>query len=82
LCPGGRHPPWNLAQRIDRGSGRVLVHAGVVAITDAAVRTAPVLLEMPVEAMGPMLAGGALARVSGVAAIWAFVRLLRSQGFH
>lgn len=39
-------------------------------------------LEMPVEAMGPMLAGGALARVSGVAAIWAFVRLLRSQGFH
>lgn len=54
----------------------------VVAIAGAAVRSGPELLGMPVESMGPMLVGCAAALVSGVAAIWAFVRLLRSQGFH
>ena len=54
----------------------------VVAITGAAVRSAPELLGMPVESMGPMLVGCAAALVSGVAAIWTFVRLLRSRGFH
>ncbi len=54
----------------------------VVAITGAAIRSAPELLGMPVESLLPMLAGCAAALVSGVAAIWAFVRLLRSQGFY
>lgn len=54
----------------------------VVAITGAAAR---MLLELEPLAPGqlPLLvAGGAVALVSGVAAIWLFVRLLRRQTFH
>ena len=30
----------------------------------------------------PLLIGGAIALVSGIAAIWLFVKLLKSQGFY
>lgn len=54
----------------------------VAAITGAAVRMLPELSGVS-SAEIPALAGGfAMALVSGVAAIWLFVRLLRTQGFH
>ena len=54
----------------------------VIAITGAAVRMVPDLAAAPEAALAPLLAGGAVALVSGVAAIWLFVRLLRTGGFH
>jgi undecaprenyl-diphosphatase len=54
----------------------------VIAIVGAAVRTLPELGSAGSEPVGVLLAGGAVAFVSGIAAIWLFVRLLRSQGFH
>jgi undecaprenyl-diphosphatase len=54
----------------------------VVAIAGAAVRSIPELGEAPAALMMPLLVGGMAALVSGVAAIWLFVRLLRTRGFH
>jgi undecaprenyl-diphosphatase len=54
----------------------------VIAIAGAAVRTLPELASLPAAAVAPLLAGAAVAMVSGVAAIWLFVRLLRSQVFY
>ncbi len=54
----------------------------VIAIAGAGVRTLPELGAADSEQLGAMLTGGAVAFVSGIAAIWLFVRLLRSQGFH
>ena len=54
----------------------------VIAITGAAVRMLPDLGNVEAAASGPLLAGGAIALVTGVAAIWAFVRLLRSGAFY
>lgn len=54
----------------------------VIAIVGAAVRMAPELGSVAPGEVGALLLGGVTALVSGVAAIWAFIRLLRSRGFH
>ena len=54
----------------------------VIAISGAAVRMLPELSGVPAAASVPLAVGGGVALVSGVAAIWAFVRLLRHGGFH
>ncbi len=54
----------------------------VIAIVGAAVRTLPELGAAGSEPVGVILAGATVAFVSGIAAIWLFVRLLRSRGFH
>ena len=54
----------------------------VVAIAGAAVRSLPELSSVAPERVGPLLAGGFVALVAGVAAIWLFVRMLRTQGFY
>lgn len=54
----------------------------VIAISGAAVRMLPELSGVSAAALAPLAVGGAVALVSGVAAIWAFVRLLRHGGFH
>ncbi len=56
--------------------------AGSVAITGAAVRSLPELNAAPAAHTAPLVLGGAAALVSGLLAIWAFVRLLDSRGFH
>ena len=55
---------------------------GVAAIAGAAVLQIPALAEAPREALVYYAIGGAVAAVSGLAAIALFVRLLRSQQFH
>jgi undecaprenyl-diphosphatase len=54
----------------------------VVAIAGAAVRSIPELTAVPADQAGALLAAAAVALVSGVAAIWLFVRLLRSRAFY
>ncbi len=54
----------------------------VVAIAGAALRAAPELAAAAPEQTAALAVGAAAALVSGVAAIWLFVRLLRSGGFH
>jgi undecaprenyl-diphosphatase len=54
----------------------------IVAIVGAAVRMAPELTAVPAGQALPLALGGAVALVSGVAAIWLFVKLLRSQAFY
>ena len=54
----------------------------VPAILGAAVTKLPELAAIAPEAATPLLLGSAAAGVSGVAAIWLFVRLLRTQGVH
>lgn len=54
----------------------------IIAITGAAVRSLPELSAVSADRMTPLLLGGAVAMLSGVVAIWFFVRLLRSQAFH
>jgi len=54
----------------------------VVAIAGAAVRSLPELGAAPAALMVPLAVGAVAALVSGVAAIWLFVRLLRTRGFH
>ena len=54
----------------------------VIAITGAAVRSLPELSTVSPDRMTPLLLGGAVAMLSGVLAIWFFVRLLRNQAFH
>jgi len=54
----------------------------VPAILGAVVREVPALLETPPEAVASLGLAGVAAGVSGVAAIWLFVRLLRARGFH
>ena len=48
----------------------------------AALRVLPVLAGAQVVASTPLLVGGGVALVSGVVAIWAFLRLLRSGAFY
>ncbi|MCG8591422.1 MAG: undecaprenyl-diphosphate phosphatase [Proteobacteria bacterium] len=55
---------------------------GVVAIAGAAVRTLPELGAADPQALRALAVGAAAALVFGIAAIWLFVRLLRSQRFH
>ena len=54
----------------------------IVAIIGAAVRMAPELGSIPPGQGSALLLAGAVAMVSGVCAIWLFVKLLRSQGFY
>jgi undecaprenyl-diphosphatase len=55
---------------------------GTIAIAGAAVRSLPKLAQVPVDLGGALALGGAAALVAGIAAIWLFVRLLRSHGFY
>ena len=55
---------------------------GTIAIAGAALRSLPKLMEVPVELGGALLLGAGAALVAGIAAIWLFVRLLGSHGFH
>jgi undecaprenyl-diphosphatase len=54
----------------------------VIAISGAAVRAIPDLTGVSSELAVPLALGAVSALVSGVVAIWLFVRLLRSRGFH
>ena len=54
----------------------------VIAIAGAAVRVAPQLLLSPPEQLAPLAIACGVAMVSGIAAIWLFVHLLRTHGFH
>jgi len=54
----------------------------VIAIAGAAFRVLPELAAAPPEQMTALLLGGAAALLSGIAAIWMFLRLLRSRAFH
>ncbi len=53
-----------------------------IAITGAAVRMIPEFGAVVPEMIAPIAFGFVAALVSGVAAIWLFVRLLKSSGFH
>lgn len=54
----------------------------VIAILGAGVRTLPELGGAAPELIAPLMTGALTALVSGFAAIWLFVRLLDSRGFH
>ncbi len=54
----------------------------VAAIAGAALRELPALSRVAPEQLPPLLVGAVVAAVSGVLAIWLFVRLLRTGGFH
>ena len=54
----------------------------VIAISGAAVRALPEFASAPSEVIAPLVIASASAMVFGVAAIWIFVRLLRTRGFH
>jgi undecaprenyl-diphosphatase len=53
-----------------------------IAITGAAVRMIPEFGAISSEALFPIALGMIAALISGIAAIWLFVRLLQSSGFH
>ena len=54
----------------------------VIAVGAAAARSLPELTSVPSEEVGPILAGGFVAGVAGLAAIWLFVRMLKSMMLH
>jgi undecaprenyl-diphosphatase len=54
----------------------------VIAIAGAAVRSLPELAAAPPAHATALLLGAALALLSGIAAIWLFVRMLRAGAFH
>jgi undecaprenyl-diphosphatase len=54
----------------------------VVAIAGAAARTVPELAAVSPEHAGALAVGCVTALAAGLAAIWVFVRLLRTRGFH
>jgi undecaprenyl-diphosphatase len=54
----------------------------VIAISAAAVRALPELSSVPSGLVAPLLIAGAAALVFGIVAIWIFVRLLQTRGFH
>jgi len=54
----------------------------VVAIAGAAVRSLPDLAGISADALLPLLLGFLAAGAAGIAAIWIFVRLLRTRGFY
>jgi len=54
----------------------------VIAISGAAVRALPELSAAPSDVFAPLAIAGASALVFGIAAIWLFVRLLQTRGFH
>jgi len=54
----------------------------VIAISGAAIRALPQLSSAPSGVIAPLAIAGASALFFGVAAIWIFVRLLQTRGFH
>ena len=54
----------------------------VIAISGAAVRELPELTSLAPELVAPLILGALAALVSGIAAIWLFVRLLERRGFY
>jgi undecaprenyl-diphosphatase len=54
----------------------------VIAILGAAVRELPELTSLAPELVAPLILGALAALVSGIAAIWLFVRLLERRGFY
>lgn len=54
----------------------------VIAISGAAVRALPELSSAPPGVIAPLAIAGVSALVFGIAAIWLFVRLLQTRGFH
>jgi undecaprenyl pyrophosphate phosphatase UppP len=54
----------------------------VIAISGAAIRALPELGSAASGLMVPLLIAGASALVFGIVAIWIFVRLLQTRGFH
>jgi undecaprenyl pyrophosphate phosphatase UppP len=54
----------------------------VVAVGGAAALKLPELTTLPAGAVGPLLIGALAALVCGIAAIWLFVRLLRTRAFY
>jgi undecaprenyl-diphosphatase len=54
----------------------------VIAISGAAIRALPELASASSGVIAPLAIAGASALVFGVAAIWIFVRLLQTRGFH
>lgn len=54
----------------------------VIAISGAAIRALPELSTVPSGVIAPLAIAGASALIFGVAAIWLFVRLLQTRGFH
>jgi undecaprenyl-diphosphatase len=54
----------------------------VIAISGAAVRALPELGSAPSGVIAPLAIAAVSALVFGIAAIWLFVRLLQSRGFH
>jgi len=54
----------------------------VIAISGAAVRSLPELVTVSADRIAPLAVGGIAALIAGVAAIWIFVRLLETHGFH
>ena len=55
---------------------------GIIAIAGAGVLMLPELGAISGALLYPLLAGGLAALLSGLAALWLFVWLLRSQQFH
>ncbi len=55
---------------------------GVLAVSGAAVRELSRVTAVSPELHGALMVGGAAALLSGVAAIWLFVRLLRAGSIH
>lgn len=56
--------------------------AGSIAIAGAALRSLGELSAAPPGQVVALMVGAAAALLSGIAAIWTFVRLLRNRGFH
>jgi undecaprenyl-diphosphatase len=54
----------------------------VIAISGAAIRALPELSSAPSGVIAPLAIAGAAALIFGVGAIWIFVRLLQTRGFH
>ncbi len=54
----------------------------VISISAAALRALPELGAAPAGVLAPLAIAGASALVFGIAAIWLFVRLLQTRGFH
>jgi len=51
----------------------------IIAIAGAALRVAPEIAVLPVQSAGPFLYGGIAALVSGIGALWLFVRMMRRR---
>jgi len=55
---------------------------GVIAVSGAAILTLPEIAEAPPDLIVSVMLGGAAALLSGLAALWMFVRMLRTHTFY